>query len=352
MKYKLYLTLFISSVSMIFTSCSTIEKEQYIEIDLTQSTNLPFRNWTMNKNEVTAQQSDEFHLTSGDANTLIYEYVGDEDIMQSYSFSDNGTLNASALIIPENSIRTLDITDELKKFEKRGTKGNAQVFSSEENSTAATLQTMKTANGQSYLVVGFSEYSSVTAPDEPNEPYVDLGLSVCWAKCNVGANSPEEFGDFYAWGEVTEKSEYWRENYKFCTQDGYNFNYHNPVNEISGTVYDAATKILGEDWQMPTKEQANELIHLCTWKSDTLNGVPGYTIIGPNGNSIFLPNTPYKYQDKKDQTYEIWTGSGRSKTSSEAYIIKFPTHFGGDVPQLNSYWKAWGHAIRPVYVNK
>lgn len=116
---------------------------------------------------------------------------------------------------------------------------------------------------------------------------VDLGLSVYWASCNLGAERPEEYGDYYAWGETKTKQQYTSNNYAY-----YNSNttlYTNIGSEISGTEYDAATVNLGSDWRMPTMSEMQELIDKCTWEWTQIKNVNGYKVIGKNGNSIFLP---------------------------------------------------------------
>ena len=129
---------------------------------------------------------------------------------------------------------------------------------------------------------------------------VDLGLSVKWASCNVGATAPEEYGGYYAWGETEEKSEYSWSTYKYWRdKDGngrYDYNAStseltNIGSNISGTQYDAATVKWGGSWRMPTKAEQDELRTKCTWQWTTLNSVNGYRVTGPNGNSIFLPAT-------------------------------------------------------------
>lgn len=128
---------------------------------------------------------------------------------------------------------------------------------------------------------------------------VDLGLSVKWATCNVGAKSPEEYGNYYAWGEIEEKKFFRIDTYKYWEgvyggtkpEDGY----LNIGNEISGTVYDAAYVNMGKSWRMPTQKEAQELVEKCTSERYTLNGIDGYLFIGPNKNSIFLPFAGYKW---------------------------------------------------------
>lgn len=334
------------------TSCTT-ELNTILDIDLsnnpTSSKVVPVTNWGVNKKELKSSVSEDFVLVEESENELIYEFSGDEELLQAYQFDKQGNLETSLIMMPSSSSFYNDAQNVINKFESRGKKNDTDVYSNEDAGIVATKQIVKQTDSKSYYVFGFATYSPSQGVDE-DAPYVDLGLSVCWAKCNVGASAPEKSGKFFAWSETTEKTSYWRENYSFCdTDDGYIFNYYNPLSEISGTKYDAATYVCGEDWRMPTKEEANELIYYCTWKEATVNGVSGFEVTGPNGNSIFLPKTPYKYQDKEKSKYEIWTGSAISRTHEEAYIIKFPTNFNDNKPQLDNCWKAWGHAIRPVY---
>lgn len=136
---------------------------------------------------------------------------------------------------------------------------------------------------------------------------VDLGLSVKWASCNLGATKPEESGGYYAWGETSTKSMYTEENYA----------YYNPATteytdigaHISGTQYDAAYVNLGRGWRMPTDEEIRELVKKCTWKWVDNNGVLGYVVTGTNGNSIFLPASGYyrgSWLSGKNENGEFW----------------------------------------------
>ena len=116
--------------------------------------------------------------------------------------------------------------------------------------------------------------------------WVNLGLSVKWACCNVGANTPEECGDYFAWGEIETKNEYY-------SGEGYSKNYGKNISDISGNVaYDAATANWGGSWRMPTKAEIQELIDNCTWTWTIVNGVKGYKVTSKiNGNSIFISIT-------------------------------------------------------------
>lgn len=136
---------------------------------------------------------------------------------------------------------------------------------------------------------------------KPGEP-VDLGLpsGMRWASCNVGASNPWEYGGYYAWGETQEKYTYIKDDYIFCdgselfTSDmGQNIKIH-------GTNYDVASQKWGGSWRMPSNADFQELLENCTQRWIVMNGIRGVRLIGPNGNSIFLPLAGYKDDSEKD----------------------------------------------------
>ena len=155
---------------------------------------------------------------------------------------------------------------------------------------------------------GCFKLASSTDPDptdnpDPTDPdtheYVDLGLpsGTLWATCNVGADAPEEYGDFYAWGETSTKDTYSWSNYLYAS--GSSSTVQDIGSNIAGTTYDVATACWGDGWVMPSLAQAVELIKKCTASLATVNNVRGFRFKGPNGNTIFFPMTGYKY----DTTY-------------------------------------------------
>ena len=170
--------------------------------------------------------------------------------------------------------------------------------------------------------------------------YVDLGLSIKWATCNVGATSPEDFGHYFAWGETSPKDEYTRDN---CST------YGKEMSDISGNAqYDAATANWGGDWRMPTEAEQKELLNNCTWTWTTQNGVNGYNVKGPNGNSIFLPAAGYRsgsslYRAGSDGYY--W-----SSTHNDGYLDNVAYHLSldSDYHGLNEDGRYYGHSVRPV----
>lgn len=153
------------------------------------------------------------------------------------------------------------------------------------------------------VVLSFPFISCGDDKDEPENPkeheWVDLGLpsGTLWATCNVGANAPEEFGNYFAWGETAPKEVYSWETYKWCN-GSWNTLTKYCTNSEFGTVdnktelepeNDAAYVNWGKSWRMPSLEQLQELLNNCTWTWTTLNGVNGIQVTGPNGVSLFLP---------------------------------------------------------------
>lgn len=136
--------------------------------------------------------------------------------------------------------------------------------------------------------------------------WVDLGLSVKWATCNIGASKAEDYGSYFAWGETAPKDSYTWGNYKwangsettmtkYCTDSNYGNNGFTDGKTTLEPEDDAATVNMGGNWRMPTLEEAKELVDNCTWKWTSKNGINGYEVKSKtNGNSIFLPTTGYR----------------------------------------------------------
>ena len=168
---------------------------------------------------------------------------------------------------------------------------------------------------------------------------VDLGLSVKWASCNVGANAPEEYGVYFAWGEISPKEEFTEDN---CSMFGV------PMSDIAGNPqYDAATANWGGDWRMPTRAEQQELLNNCTWKWITLNDVYGYKVTGPNGNSIFLPAAGYRSGSSSNNVGSIgnyWSSTPYEANNIQAYYINFHSGYHDKYKSTRSN----GRSVRPV----
>ena len=145
---------------------------------------------------------------------------------------------------------------------------------------------------------------------------IDLGLSVKWASCNLGATSCEECGDFYSWGETTTKKVYKTGSSKFKNVSKNNLQKKGVIDAYGNLTkeYDAASQRLGGYWRMPTQREMEELVNRCKWYPRSYNGIDGYLIQGPNGNTIFLPNTPVRTNSKHE-----WVEGGYYRTSTGDY---------------------------------
>ena len=185
-------------------------------------------------------------------------------------------------------------------------------------------------------------------PDNPDTPegienghnWVDLGLSVKWATCNVGATKSEAYGDYFAWGETQPKSYY--------NESNYSYNANPTVLPLSA---DAARANWGGSWRMPTKEEQDELLDNCTWEWTTQNGVKGYKVTsekkGYTKNSIFLPAAGYRYYSGlhcagSDGYY--WSSSLSTDYPYVAYILYFYSDYVG----RGYYDRYYGVSVRPV----
>jgi len=185
--------------------------------------------------------------------------------------------------------------------------------------------------------------------------YVDLGLSVKWAACNMGANTPEEYGSYYAWGEVKEKEDYTWRTYKWCkgTQDRLKkYNTLAEYNKVDNKTTlelsdDAARAKRGASWRIPTEAEWDELKNSCKWRRTTQKDTNGFLITAPNGNSIFLPFAGCLYFTTYDELgrYGLyWTSTLDEEypTSAKAMILF------DEGCQIFNYLRAMGLSIRPV----
>jgi hypothetical protein len=185
---------------------------------------------------------------------------------------------------------------------------------------------------------------------------VDLGLSVRWATMNIGANSPEEFGDYFAWGETTPKDTYDFETYKWC-EGTYTTLTKYCTDSDDGTVDnktvldpedDAAQANWGDTWRMPTIDEYKELVNKCTWTWTTQNSVGGYKVTGPNGNSIFLPVAGCCFDNR---LYEVgslgfyWSSSLRTSKTTDGCRL----YFGEDFFETDSSPRCNGQSVRAVH---
>ena len=181
--------------------------------------------------------------------------------------------------------------------------------------------------------------------------YIDLGLSVKWATCNLGADVPEEYGDYYAWGETSTKKIYSHENYKFYCGKSDSYSKYNVTDGLTTLKPedDAATVSLGEPWRMPTNTEATELRLMCNWFWTSINGTTGYRLTGPNGNSIFMPCCgQYSIALDLNDFAKYWTSSLYLENPVGARSIYFNKSITGKDYNNSTFSRYYGQCIRPV----
>ena len=233
------------------------------------------------------------------------------------------------------------------------------------------------------LTMGFALYiMQACSDDEEDEPLnvgtleegyvpvteyheaVDLGLSVKWANCNVGASLPEEYGEYYAWGEIEKKDTYSSDNYKwyngssstvtkYCTNSKYgtvdNITILAPEDDVAHVKW-------GGKWRIPTLKEFEELYNDCTWRWSSKNEIYGYTVTGPNGDSIFLPQAGYIHGNPKylesggEFGYQgdggnYWTATLAEEFCQNANIFYFD-RWGAKL--FTSGGRSLGYTVRPV----
>ena len=199
---------------------------------------------------------------------------------------------------------------------------------------------------------------------ENGHEYVDLGLSVKWATCNVGAKTPQGYGDYYAWGETTEKFFYYTwKTYKFRADgdstENVTFSKYNTDKsrgKIDNNKYldeadDVARVQWGGNWRIPSYEDIQELIENCTWTWTTRKRVPGYLVTGKKSgytdSYIFLPAAGYRsenmiYGEGKCGCY--WSRSLDSRGCYNAFCLVFPL----SITEYNDGSRFYGQSVRPV----
>ena len=196
-----------------------------------------------------------------------------------------------------------------------------------------------------------------TCPDDNHPHKVDMGNGVMWACCNVGASSPIDYGNYYAWGETTPKTDYSWETYKWCngtektlTKYCTNSTYGKVDDKIQlNRSDDAAWVNWGDSWRMPIIDELSDLDSKCRWIWTTIKNVNGYHVIASNGNTIFLPAAGHRFGDETTET-----GNRGEYWSSSLYLYKDNSRESYEFFFTNDYrhtfhWNRYtGYSVRPV----
>lgn len=180
--------------------------------------------------------------------------------------------------------------------------------------------------------------------------YVDLGLpsGTKWAIYNVGANEPQDYGDYFSWGDRSSKNKF-----KYDDSPLYKVS----IEDISGSQYDVAKVKWGDNWQIPTNEDWEELINYCRKYSFKYNGIEGFLFVGKNKHSIFFPAAGEGNSNSwKGIDGRFWTATADHKYDNiqghpiDGYAtgIKIEIQFDKVIPLINTEFRGSGLSIRPV----
>ena len=252
------------------------------------------------------------------------------------TLSPGETATLKATVLPEDS------TDEVEW--------------SSSDETVATVQNgvvTAVAEGEATITAKAGEKTATCSVKvEIKMNAVDLGLSVKWADCNLGAAKPEDYGDYYAWGETTPKEDYSWSTYKWGTSSTSLTKYNTdssrgPVDNktVLEPSDDVASVKLGGKWRMPTVEEWDELLDVCTCTLMTENEVDGLKVVAPNGHSIFLPAAGQGHGTAfAGGIGEYWSSSLNPFYPQDAAFLSFNSVSFG----TGYYFRFTGRSVRAV----
>ena len=212
--------------------------------------------------------------------------------------------------------------------------GSVTIMENQQASVSGSLSKSSGVASASHTQANISTTNTINGHE-----WVDLGLSVKWATCNVGASLPFDYGDSFAWGETMMKTSYTEGNCK---------TYNKPMGDIAGNFqYDTARANWGSTWRMPTKKEFQELSDQCTWTWTSQGGHNGYRVTSKtNGNSIFLPAAGYRYGESLyyvGSNGNYWSASPINTTIGRRLCFDSSSVY----PQ-NIFNRAAGFSVRPV----
>ena len=235
----------------------------------------------------------------------------------------------------------------------------SEITYTKDSHTFTSWNTKADGKGISYYTkqeLMISKNITLYAQWEELTEHVDLGLSVKWATCNLGAEQPWEYGDYYAWGEVNTKSSYTEDNYKYGKESkmtkycgSYTFGYQMFTDDLKTLEKedDAAYQNKGDAWRIPTVDEIRELMTNCTWIYTMVNGRNGYKVTsnktGFTDRSIFLPC------ERTSNTVGYYWSSENQKGNNYADCASC-LHFNNSTIEIiwNVQYRYYGYSIRPV----
>ena len=326
------------------TSEGELLKGTKVTLTATPNEGYSFVNWTVNGEEVSRENPYTTKITDDieyKANFISHKIT--------VTASEGGTAKTSKTQVGHNGQVTLTATPQEGCGFVNWTVNGVEVSTQNPYTTTITEDIEIKAN--------FNYANGATGLNN-SKGYVDLGLSVKWATCNVGATTPEGSGDYFAWGETTPKTTYNLSTYKYCNGDEYSMTKYCTRSKY-GIVDNKTTLELSDDaahvnwggsWRMPTKAEQDELrdTNNCTWTWTKQNGVNGYKVTSKkNGNSIFLPAAA----GYRSGSY-LFAGSGNYWSSSLSTYLNSVAYYlvisSSTVDWSYNGSRSFGKSVRPV----
>ena len=317
--------------------------------------------------------NDEFHI-SGNVNMDDFTLSKDRLDMQNFFTWSGDAVTIEVTVTHTTSWTFTDVPSWLTITPSQGTgEGTTRItLSATQNPSTEGIRTcvfyLKATDSNINISIPItvnqfhssSSANSISSlcPDNNHPHQIDMGMGVYWACCNVGASSPEEYGEYYAWGETSTKYYFAWSTYKWCNGT-YDSMTKYSTSSTNGTVDnktqlelsdDAARVKWGGSWRIPTYDELG-LLNNCTWVWTTVNYVNGYKVTASNGNCIFLPAAGYR-----DESGFNYLGTMGHYWSSSLYTGVYESlNAGGycfyEGGSHKTYWlldRYGGRSIRPV----
>ena len=288
----------------------------------------------------------KFNVTTSSTSTAATCITGFNNKV-TVSFSDNILTNSQegngVITLPAGGGEKWAILLPQKAMEE----GEAGSAYSVDGTCTGTCGAVPAIYDNGYLTAGISV---VISPTDSHE-YVDLGLpsGLLWATCNVGADNPEEYGDYFAWGETQPKDTYSWSNYQYCNGGPSTLTKYCSTDNLTTLLPedDAATANWGSGWRMPTEEEFEELYSNTTVTWTTQNDVNGRLFTASNGNSLFLPAAGYRFYSNLVSAGSYgyyWSSSLYTGSPDYAWCLGFGS---GDY-DMDDSGRDYGQPVRPV----